>query len=66
VTATLPGVPADRIAMCGDSLHTDILGAAAQGWRSVLVTADGLFAGEETGPYEQRSGIVPDWRVARI
>ncbi|WP_306045498.1 HAD-IIA family hydrolase [Nioella sp. MMSF_3534] len=66
VTATLPGVPADRIAMCGDSLHTDILGAAAQGWRSVLVTADGLFAGEKTGPYEQRSGIVPDWRVARI
>lgn len=66
VTATLPGVPADRIAMCGDSLHTDILGAAAQGWRSVLVTADGLFAGEDTSPYERRSGIVPDWRVTRI
>lgn len=66
VTATLPGVPADRIAMCGDSLHTDILGAAAQGWRSVLVTADGLFAGQDTGPYERRSGIVPDWRVTRI
>jgi HAD superfamily hydrolase (TIGR01450 family) len=66
VTATLPGVPADRIAMCGDSLHTDILGAAAQGWRSVLVTADGLFAGEDTSPYERRSGIAPDWRVTRI
>lgn len=66
VTATLPGVPADRIAMCGDSLHTDILGAASQGWRSVLVTADGLFAGEDTSPYERRSGIVPDWRVTRI
>lgn len=64
--ATLPGVPARRIAMCGDTLHTDILGAAAQGWRTVLVTADGLFAGQDTRPYETRSGIVPDWRLARI
>lgn len=64
--ATLPGIPADRIAMCGDTLHTDILGAAAQGWRTVLVTADGLFAGRDTKLFEQRSGIVPDWRLARI
>ena len=33
--------------MCGDSLHTDILGAAAQGWKTVLVTKDGLFSGFE-------------------
>ena len=66
VRVSLPGVPPDRIAMCGDTLHTDILGAAAQGWRSVLVTADGLFAGEESRPYERRSGITPDWRLARI
>ena len=31
--------------MFGDSLHTDILGAAAQGWKTVLVTKDGLFSG---------------------
>ena len=35
----------DKIAMFGDSLHTDILGAAAQGWKTVLVTKDGLFSG---------------------
>ncbi|MGI3185738.1 HAD-IIA family hydrolase [Nioella aestuarii] len=66
VRVTLPGILPERIAMCGDTLHTDILGAAAQGWCSVLVTADGLFAGEDTLSYEARSGIVPDWRVARI
>lgn len=66
VRATLPGVAPDRIVMCGDTLHTDILGAAAQGWRSVLVTADGLFAGKDTQLYERSSGITPDWRVARI
>lgn len=64
--ASLPGIAPGRIAMCGDTLHTDILGAAAQGWRTVLVTADGLFAGLDTRPFEQKSGIVPDWRLARI
>ncbi|WP_370270165.1 HAD-IIA family hydrolase [Nioella sp.] len=64
--ATLPGCAPGRIAMCGDTLHTDSLGAAAQGWRTVLVTADGLFSGQDTRPYEARSGIIPDWRLARI
>lgn len=64
--ASLPGVAPDRIAMCGDTLHTDILGAAAQGWKTVLVTQDGLFAGLDTRSFEKKSGIVPDWRVLRI
>ncbi len=64
--ASLPGIPADRIAMCGDSLHTDILGAAAAGWRSVLVTQDGLFAGADVSGYAEASGIHADWQVARI
>ncbi len=64
--ASLPGTPPSRIAMCGDTLHTDILGAAAERWQTVLVTRDGLFAGHDTRPFETRSGIVPDWRVARI
>ena len=66
VEQSLPTTPANRIVMCGDSLHTDILGAAARGWRSVLVTKDGLFAGHATEDYCHRSGIFPDWRVARI
>ncbi len=64
--ATLPGVAAHRIAMCGDTLHTDILGAAARGWRTVLVTQDGLFAGHDTSLFSSRSNLFADWRVGRI
>ena len=66
VEASLPGVPASRIAMCGDTLHTDILGAAARGWRTVLVARDGLFSGEDTAAYCSSAAIHPTWRVARI
>lgn len=66
VAKTLPGVAPSRIAMCGDTLHTDILGAAAHGWRTVLVTADGLFAGLDASEFCRRSGIYADWRLRRI
>jgi ribonucleotide monophosphatase NagD (HAD superfamily) len=52
--------------MCGDTLHTDILGAAARGWQTVLVTQDGLFSGYDTNQFWFESGIYPDWRLARI
>nr|WP_309501916.1 HAD hydrolase-like protein [uncultured Roseovarius sp.] len=64
--ASLPAVAPDRIAMCGDSLHTDILGARAAGWRSVLVTRDGLFAGADIAGFCDRSGIHADWQLPRI
>lgn len=64
--ASLPGIPPARIVMCGDTLHTDILGAAARGWRTVLVTQDGLFAGHDTSKYCSIAGIYPDWRLDRI
>lgn len=66
VKASLPDVSPDRIAMCGDTLHTDILGAAARGWRTVLVTQDGLFAGFDTQLFSVQSRIFADWRLARI
>jgi HAD superfamily hydrolase (TIGR01450 family) len=66
VQRSLPDVPRDRIAMCGDTLHTDIVGAAAFGWRTVLVTGDGLLAGLDSTAYCDRSGIHADWRVRRI
>ena len=66
VEGTLPGIPRERIAMCGDTLHTDIVGAAAFGWRTVLVTQDGLFAGHDSATFCDRSGIWPDWRLRRI
>jgi HAD superfamily hydrolase (TIGR01450 family) len=66
IESSLPGVQLERIAMCGDTLHTDILGAAARGWRTVLVTQDGLFAGHDTKVFSEQSGLFADWRLARI
>lgn len=61
--ARLQGVDRQRIAMVGDTLHTDILGGAAAGLGTVLITDHGLFQGCDTAPYICRSGIRPDWIV---
>lgn len=66
IEASLPNVELNRIAMCGDSLHTDILGASAAGWRSIFVTKDGLFAGSNAGSYVDQSGLWADWSLERI
>ena len=66
VEASLPTLASDRIAMCGDTLHTDILGAAARGWRTVLVTQDGLFSGYDTQPFSEQAHLFADWRLDRI
>jgi HAD superfamily hydrolase (TIGR01450 family) len=66
VETSLSGIPPERIAMCGDTLHTDILGAAARGWRTVLVTRDGMYSGEDTRQFSDRSAIIPAWRLPRI
>lgn len=63
---TLPGVAPERIVMCGDTLHTDVLGAAAQGWKTVLVTRDGVLAGQDPEEFITASGIHPDYRLERI
>lgn len=54
------GLPPARLAMVGDTLHTDILGGRAAGMGAVLVAGHGLFAGRDVGGYIARSGIVPD------
>lgn len=66
IEAALPDVRPDRIVMCGDTLHTDILGAAARGWRTVLITRDGLFSGFAAQAFCDRSRIEPDWCAERI
>ncbi len=58
--ARLGGIPAARVAMVGDTLHTDILGGRAAGMGTILVARHGLFAGRDVAPYIARSGIVPD------
>jgi HAD superfamily hydrolase (TIGR01450 family) len=66
IEASLPTLTSNRIAMCGDTLHTDILGASARGWRTVLVTQDGLFAGYDTQPFSEQARLFADWRLSRI
>lgn len=66
IEASLPVLAPDRIAMCGDTLHTDILGAAARGWRTVLVTQDGLFSGFDTRPFSEQACLFADWQLNRI
>jgi HAD superfamily hydrolase (TIGR01459 family) len=61
VKARLTGIPDDRIAMVGDTLHTDVLGGAAAGIKTVLITDFGLFAGLDTTGYIERSGIRPTY-----
>ncbi len=57
------GLPPDRLAMVGDTLHTDVLGGAAAGCRSVLVTDHGLFAGRAAAGFIGASRIVPDFII---
>lgn len=64
--ALLPGIPHERIAMVGDTLHTDILGGAAAGLRTVLITDHGIMAGRDATPFITRSGIVPDFILPSI
>jgi HAD superfamily hydrolase (TIGR01450 family) len=55
-----------RIAMLGDTLHTDILGAQACDWSGILVTDHGLFKGHDINGYIASSGIKPDYLVPSI
>ena len=54
-------VPRNRIAMVGDTLHTDVLGGAAIGVKTVLISDHGLFTGRNVADYIAQCGIVPDW-----
>jgi ribonucleotide monophosphatase NagD (HAD superfamily) len=50
--------------MVGDTLHTDVLGGAAAGIGTILITDHGLFKGFDVAPYITQSGIQPDWIVS--
>ncbi|MBX3582899.1 MAG: HAD family hydrolase [Rhizobiaceae bacterium] len=62
------GIPIDRsrVAMVGDTLHTDILGGAAAGLRTVLVTDHGVLKGTDAEGLMRQSGIRPDWITRSI
>jgi len=62
----LPAIERHRIAMVGDTLHTDVLGARARGWSAALITDHGLFAGLDVQEFIDTSGIAPDWIAPSI
>ena len=66
VEETLPEVDPGRIVMCGDTLHTDILGASYRGWKTALITRDGLFSGCDVRKFVDRSKLTPTWQLPRI
>lgn len=49
-----------RVLMVGDTLHTDVLGGAAMGFATALVTGHGTLRADQLGTAMKRSGIVPD------
>ena len=55
-----PDIEILRVAMVGDTLHTDILGGRAAGFASILIADHGLFAGRGLDSYIAQSRIVPD------
>ena len=55
-----------RICMVGDTLHTDVLGAQAAGWSTILVSEHGLYRGLDAEQLISTSGIAPDWIVPTI
>ncbi len=62
--AATEGIDGLRLAMIGDSLHTDILGAGTAGHRTVLVSSHGLLAGLDIVRLTEVSGIRPDFVAA--
>ena len=52
--------------MVGDTLHTDVLGGAAYGIKTALVTDHGLFSGYDYKKFIEQTQIVPDFIIPTI
>ena len=59
-------IDASRVVMVGDTLHTDVLGGAAYGVRTVLVTDHGLFSGHDYTKFISQTQIIPDFIIPTI
>lgn len=64
VSRRLSGIPGERIAMVGDTLHTDILGGSSYGWRSVLIKNHGLMREADDELVFNATGIRPHFVAA--
>ena len=64
--AGLPdSIDPSRVVMVGDTLHTDILGGAAAGVKTALITGFGSLTGIDANLAIERSGIIPDYIMPR-
>lgn len=61
VAARIINVDPQRIAMVGDTLHTDILGGNSYGWRSVLIKNHGLMKEADNEKTFAQTGIRPHY-----
>jgi len=59
------GTPDHRVVMVGDTLHTDILGGSAAGFRTALIQGYGFFDGQDPADSIAASGIIPDFILDR-
>jgi len=62
----LPDIHPSRVLMVGDTLHTDVLGGAAYGIKTALVTDHGLFSGYDYAKFINKTRIVPDFIIPTI
>ena len=62
----VPNIDPSRVVMVGDTLHTDILGGAAYGIKTALVTDNGLFSGYDYKKFIEQTQIVPDFIMPAI
>jgi glycerol 3-phosphatase-2 len=65
VAARFPDIPPERVLCVGDTLHTDILGGRAAGFRTLLIE-DGFCRDQDGEALAADSGIWPDFIAPRL
>jgi glycerol-1-phosphatase len=65
VRALYPDVEPARVLAIGDTLHTDILGGRAAGWRTLLIE-DGFCRGQDATGLAAECGIWPNFIAPRL
>jgi len=65
ITARFPAIAPGRVLGVGDTLHTDILGGRAAGWRTLLIE-NGFCRGQDGAALAAECGIWPDFIAPRL
>jgi glycerol-1-phosphatase len=65
IAALFPGIAPGRVLCAGDTLHTDILGGRAAGWRTLLIE-NGFCGGQDGAALAAECGIWPDFIAPRL